>query len=198
MGLKETYDRIAEDWHRDHLKDTWWIPDAERFVSLLPSQALVLDVGCAGGVKSRWLKERDLQVIGVDLSEKMVALARSHCPDVEFRVMDMRDIASLTETFGGIFAQASFLHLPKKDAPAVIAACVSRLGPRGLLYAAVKEVRPGRAEEEETEDDYGYAYTRFFSYYTLEEMRRLFTDAGLEIVHAAVTDGWVQAIGRRQ
>ena len=198
MSLKDTYNRIAEDWHRDHLKDDWWIPDAERFVALLPSQSLVLDVGCAGGVKSRWLKERDLRVIGIDISEKMIEIARGFCPDVDFRVMDMHDIGTLPETFGGIFAQASFLHLPKKDVPAVIAACVSRLESGGLLYAAVKEVRPGRGEEEhKTENDYGYDYTRFFSYYTLDEMKRLFTDAGLTLVHAETVEGWIQTIGRK-
>ncbi len=198
MNLKETYNRIAEDWHRDHLKDDWWVSDTERFVSLLPSQALVLDVGCAGGTKSRWLKEHGMRVIGIDISEKMIEIATRECPECDFRVLDMHDIGTLPETFDGIFAQAAFLHLPKKDVPAVVAACVSRLDPDGLLYAAVKEVRPGRGEEEQkTESDYGYDYTRFFSYFTLEEMRRLFSDAGLTVVHAAVTGGWIQIIGRK-
>lgn len=198
MDLRQTYNRIAEDWHHDHQTDTWWIPDAERFVSLLPNQALVLDVGCAGGTKSRWLKEHGLRVVGIDLSEKMIDIAKRECPDVDFRVMDMCDIGTLPEMFGGIFAQASFLHLPKKEVPGVVASCVSRLETGGLLYAAVKEVRPGRGEEADvTENDYGYDYTRFFSYFTLEDMKRLFTDAGLALVYAATTEGWIQIIGRK-
>ncbi len=198
MNLRDTYNRIAEDWHRDHQRDDWWIPGSEKFVSLLPSQALVLDVGCAGGTKSRWLKDRDVRVIGIDISEKMIEIAARENPDVSFRVLDMRDIATLSETFGGIFAQASLLHLPKKEVPTIIAACASRLDPGGLLYAAVKEVRPGRGDEEEkTENDYGYPYTRFFSYFRLDEMRRLFREAALTVVHAETTGGWIQLIGRK-
>ncbi|HEY4522834.1 MAG TPA: hypothetical protein VJK73_00470 [Candidatus Paceibacterota bacterium] len=29
MSLEETYDRTAEDWHRDHKSDSWWQEGAD-------------------------------------------------------------------------------------------------------------------------------------------------------------------------
>jgi hypothetical protein len=75
---------------------------------------------------------------------------------------------------------------------------VSRLVPRGLLYIAVKAQRPGNPEEEiVTENDYGYDYERFFSYYTLDEMRAHLERLGLSFVHAEVSQDWMQIIARR-
>jgi len=80
---------------------------------------------------------------------------------------------------------------------------VSRLVPRGLLYVAVKAQRPGNPEEEiVTENDYGYDYDRFFSYYTLDEMRAHLERLGLSLIHAEVPQApspgdWMQVIARK-
>jgi 2-polyprenyl-3-methyl-5-hydroxy-6-metoxy-1,4-benzoquinol methylase len=50
MNLKDTYNKIAIDWHRDHLPDDWWIDGMGKFAGMLPAGATVLDAGCAGGV----------------------------------------------------------------------------------------------------------------------------------------------------
>ena len=55
MDLRATYDRIAEDWHGDHRDDDWWIGGADAFTPLIKPGGLVLDVGCGGGRKSRYL-----------------------------------------------------------------------------------------------------------------------------------------------
>jgi len=42
------------------------------------------------------------------------------------------------------------------------------------LYIAVREKRPGRVEEEiKNESDYRYPYQRFFSYFTLDEIKKM-------------------------
>ena len=57
MDLRATYERIAEDWHGDHRDDDWWIGGADAFTPLIKPGGLVLDVGCGGGRKSRYLIE---------------------------------------------------------------------------------------------------------------------------------------------
>ncbi len=198
MDLKDTYDRIAEDWHRDHLKDDWWFAWAEKLVGLLPDGARVLDVGCGGGTKARWLADRGFSVTGVDISEKMIEIAQREYPGIAFQVLDMRDVGTLPETYDAITAWASFLHLKKSEVLGVLRACRDRLNPGGLISVTVKHIRPGQAEEEQkTEDDYGYAYTRFFSYHTLDEMRQFVSDAGFRIVHADHAGIWIQVVGRK-
>lgn len=200
-GLRDTYDRIAGDWARDHESDTWWRECTTRFASLLPDGARLLDAGCGSGQKARFFQDRGMRVLGIDFSEKLLAIARQTATASEFRLLDLRDIGTLSEEFEGVFAQASLLHIPKAEVLSVIEGMVSRLVPQGLLYVAVKAQRPGNPEEEiVTENDYGYDYARFFSYYSLDEMRAYLVRSGLSLVHAEVSQGrgeWVQVIARK-
>jgi SAM-dependent methyltransferase len=197
-GLRDTYDRIAEDWAKDHQGDTRWLECTARFASLLPQHARVLDAGCGSGLKAKFFEDRGVRVLGIDFSEKFLQIARRTAPASDFRLLDLRDIRTLSEEFDGVFAQASLLHIPKTEIFSVIEGMVSRLVPRGLLYIAVKTRLPGSPEEEMvTENDYGYDYERFFSYYTMEEMRSYVDRLGLSLVDAEVSQYWIQIIARK-
>jgi SAM-dependent methyltransferase len=202
-GLRDTYDRIAGDWARDHESDTWWRACTARFASLLPDGARLLDAGCGSGQKAKFFQDLGLRVMGIDFSERLLDIARQTATASDFRLLDLRDIGTLSEEFEGVFAQASLLHIPKAETFAVIEGMVSRLVPRGLLYVAVKAQRAGSPEEEiVAESDYGYDYERFFSYYTLDEMRAYLDRLGLSLVHAEVSQvslepGWMQVIARK-
>ena len=202
-GLRDTYDRIAGDWARDHEGDTWWREGAARFASLLPTGPRVLDAGCGAGQKARFFEERGAHVLGIDFSEKLLEIARQTAAASDFRLLDLRDIRTLSEVFDGVFAHASLLHIPKDETFVVMEGMASRLVPRGLLYVAVKSQRPGHPQEEiVTENDYGYDYDRFFSYYTLDEMRTHVDRLGLSLLHAEVAPApakgvWLQIIARK-
>src|SRR3989344_2007512 len=183
MDLKETYNRIALDWHHDHSNDDWWKGGTDAFIKKLPHNAHVLDIGCGGGVKSKYLIAHGLNVIGIDISDKLLEIARREVPQGEFRELSMKNLDSMEEVFDGVFAQASLLHIPRKDACAVVQKMAGRLISGGFLYIAVKEVREGKPKEGLTkENDYGYEYERFFSYFTMLELERFLTDAGLEVI----------------
>ncbi|MCX6789907.1 MAG: class I SAM-dependent methyltransferase, partial [Candidatus Kaiserbacteria bacterium] len=202
-NLKETYNRIAEDWHHDHVDDAWWVEGTDAFIKELPQGGSVLDVGCGSGVKSKYFAERGCKVVGIDISDGLLDIARREVPEAEFRELSMTDLDSMTETFDGVFAQASLLHIPKKEAGEVVKKLAGRLVPGGLLYIAVKEVRADKPEEVvERENDYGYEYERFFSYFTLEELEQYLRDAGLEVVSKSRSPNpsgktvWLQIIGK--
>ena len=132
----------------------------------------------------------------------MLAIARREVPGATFEVMDMRDAAALGQRFDAAFAQASLVHIPKKAAAAVLASLAATVRPGGLVYVAVKETKPDEPDEEErVELEYGYTIRRFFSYYTLEELRGLFRQANLHDVYHSVTPSgstrWLQIIGRK-
>ena len=201
MDLKSTYNRIAEDWHKDHVADSWWIEATDKFISILKPGDLVLDVGCGAGTKAHYLTQNGLKVIGVDFSEKMIDIARREVPGVKFQVMDMYDLSQLEKKFNGIFVQAALLHVPKTEVLKVLAGFTELLKPGGYLYVGVKEPWPGQKEEGILkENDYGYDYERFFSYFTLEEIKRYFTNLGMTVIYENVTivgkTKWAQAIGR--
>jgi 2-polyprenyl-3-methyl-5-hydroxy-6-metoxy-1,4-benzoquinol methylase len=203
MDLKSTYNQIAKDWHKDHIHDDWWIKATDQFISLLKPGDVVLDVGCGTGVKSKYLTEKGLKVVGIDFSEKMIEIAKREVHQGTFRVMDMHDLSSLHQKFDAIFVQAALLHIPKAQVSKVLSGLIDRLKKKGYLYVGVKKIRQGKKDEEIVkENDYGYDYERFFSYFTLDEIKKYLTNLRMTISYEDVTasgkTNWVQVIARLQ
>lgn len=202
MNLKETYNRIAEDWVRDHDKDTWGKAGADMFLSFLPKGSTILDVGCGGGIKTNYLANQGYAASGVDFSEKMIEIAKRDYPTLQFAVLDMYNIDTYSQTVDGIFVQAALLHIEKARVLEVLGKMKNKLNPGGVIYIAVKAMRNNGIEEEvKTENDYGYDYKRFFSYFTLDELKGYFKQLDLEVIWEGGADTsmshWVQVIGKK-
>lgn len=203
MSLKATYDKIAEFWKKDHGDDSWWHEGTDKFLSFLPSGASILDMGCGTGVKSNYLSRKGFNVTGADFSEKMVALATHDYPQVTFEVVDLYDLDSYGKKFDAVFTQAVLLHIPKNRIVEILKKLKGKLNPGGFLYVAVKEIRPGQPDEGILkEDDYGFEYERFFSYYDTAELKGYLTQAGLEPIwekrHLEKATYWIQVIAKKQ
>ncbi|OGM98140.1 MAG: hypothetical protein A2735_00325 [Candidatus Yanofskybacteria bacterium RIFCSPHIGHO2_01_FULL_41_21] len=202
MDLKSTYNYIAEDWTKDHENDTWWIAGTDKFASYLKQGRSVLDVGCASGMKSEYLAKKGFVVTGVDFSGKMIELAQKRMPSRFFFVRDINEPLNLKSKFDGIFAQAVLLHVPKNNIKKVLGNLLELLKSNGYIYIAVKKVNEGQIEEQVIkENDYGYEYERFFSFYTLDEMRGYLEEFGLKIVYSDVISTgkteWIQVIAQK-
>ena len=68
MNLKETYNKIAEDWYREVSGHDWWEPGLYTFISLFHENESILDVGCGEGIDSYiFVTEFGLKTIGTDI-----------------------------------------------------------------------------------------------------------------------------------
>jgi 2-polyprenyl-3-methyl-5-hydroxy-6-metoxy-1,4-benzoquinol methylase len=84
----------------------------------------IADVGCGPGHVARYLHERGASVIGIDLSPEMIAVAQRLHPGLLFQQGSMLSLATSDETWGGIVALYSIIHLPpNKRWPNSIACC---------------------------------------------------------------------------
>ncbi len=202
MNLKDTYNLIAKDWYKDHKKDDWWVAGTDKFTSFLDHNDNILDVGCGAGVKSDCLINKGFKVTGIDFSDQMIELAGQNVTKGNFLVKDIKEPLGFNEQFDGVFAQAVLLHISKQELSQVLKNIIEPLKPGGYFYAAVKEVKPDRPEEGILkENDYGYEYERFFSYYTSEEVVEYITSAGLGVVYQDIISSgktnWIQIIGQK-
>ncbi len=201
--LKATYNKIAEDWHRDHKSDTWWIETTDKFISLLKPGDLVLDVGCGGGLKAKYLISKGLKVTGIDFAENMIAIARREVPAGTFFVMDLRDLPRMDGTFDGILVHTTLVHIPKREVGRAVQIFKEKLKPGGYLYITVKEIRSGQdGEEVKAESDYGYPYERFWSYFNLPEVETYLREAGFYVCYSSITplgnSRWLQVTGQKR
>ncbi len=199
--LRKTYNKIADDWHKDFSDDTWWIKGVNQFIKLIKKGGSVLDVGCGSGLKSKYLISKGFDVTGIDISDKMIEIARKNYPKGHFSAMDMEKI-KLDQKFDGVMAHACLLHAKKNKAAEIVKHWTSFVKPKGYLYIATKELVEGVNEKIIKEGNYGYEYERFFSYYTQKEIEKYMKDAGLEIVHSVRrtygTSKWLRVIGRKK
>jgi ubiquinone/menaquinone biosynthesis C-methylase UbiE len=96
---------------------------------------------------------------------------------------DMRHLPVRDGAMDGLWASASFLHIPRRDGLAVLREFHRALRVGGVLYLAVKE---GDGERWVETTEYGRNLRRFFVFYQAAELDDLVRAAGF-----TVQDGWI-------
>ena len=76
--------------------------ELNEFMSLVKLGGHILDAGCGSGVVAQALVDNGFQVTGIDISQKMIDIARHRTPEADFRVGDMTALEFDTKTFDGI------------------------------------------------------------------------------------------------
>jgi ubiquinone/menaquinone biosynthesis C-methylase UbiE len=203
MNLQETYDAIAETWHEEEAKGSAkHRPGLGPLLQRLPPGSRVLDVGCGTGIIAQHLLAAGMSVVGIDVSEGMLSIARRECPQGVFVQMDLQELATLDQSFEAVCAVAVLLHRPRAELVVSLRAFHAKLHPGGMLYVVVKEKRDDRPEEGVVTDDrLGFTIERFFSFYTQEEVEEAFQQAGFEVVFSEVVSSgrarWIEVVGQR-
>jgi len=103
----------------------------------LPAGTL-LDVACGTGRYSAYMAGRGHQVIGIDLSPDMLALARAKLPEAEFREGDMESLPFEDASVDTAICALALVHL--KDIRRAIAEMARVLRPGGRLI--ISDVHP--------------------------------------------------------
>jgi len=93
----------------------------------------VLDLGCGPGHVAAYLAARGLAMQGLDLSPRMVDVARARHPGLPFEVGDLRTLAAAGPRYAGIVAFYAIVHLQPGELPAAFAQMHGALRPGGLL-----------------------------------------------------------------
>ena len=150
------------------------------FGSLLPPGAVVLDAGCGPGFDGALLRERGLNVIGLDRSHAMLEIARDRYPGTYVQG-DLTNLPIGDGTLSAIWASATLLHLPRKHFVPALKEFDRVLMADGLLYLSLKE---GDGEQWRS-DACGREAPRFFTYWQQDDL-----DVALQQVRFSTVAGW--------
>jgi SAM-dependent methyltransferase len=102
-----------------------------------PDARTLLHLGCGGGHLDMTLK-RSFEITGVDLSPKMLALARRLNPKVPYRVGDMRSIR-LRRTFDAVVIADSVAYMrTERELRAAFGTAFVHLAPGGVFLTYVE------------------------------------------------------------
>jgi ubiquinone/menaquinone biosynthesis C-methylase UbiE len=130
----EVFDQLAELYQGEHSSNPFQTALTERLSALIPAGATVLDLGCGTGVPTTTiLTWNGHQVVGVDISEGMLRLARAQAPGVTFVHADFAELPADFGTFEAVTAFFSLLMLSRQRIEATLAKAHGWLKPGGYL-----------------------------------------------------------------
>jgi 2-polyprenyl-3-methyl-5-hydroxy-6-metoxy-1,4-benzoquinol methylase len=130
------YRRIAAEWEKRREEDyDHRFHDRCRALFLRHLKGVrVLDAGCGLGLDSLAFAAAGLQVTAADIVAEFLAMTRGKTPRIDVAAMDMTAPCFRAESFDGIFACASFLHVPRELAGPTLAGFARMLSPGGILF----------------------------------------------------------------
>jgi len=138
--IKEYYDEFSKstflrDFRIVNLRQRAIMKLCDRFIA---PGARVLEIGCGAGIVSKHLEKRVSRLVGIDISETAVKMARLYVTGdkCEFRALDVTgDAGDLDryEKFDAILVPDVLEHIPKERQRALFARIEEHLEPRGIV-----------------------------------------------------------------
>jgi SAM-dependent methyltransferase len=116
----------------------------EAFCEMAPPGAIA-DIGCGTGHITRFLAGRRDDVLGVDLSLEMIAVARQRDPRLRFEVASMLGLPYADGVWSGVVAMYSIIHLDPDERMRAFAEFARTLRPDGVLLMSFHIDGPGFA-----------------------------------------------------
>src|SRR4030042_6545403 len=108
-------------------------PERERFSGMIPKGGWILDAGCGSGRDCAYFETKGIEVVGIDLSDSLLSIARKVSFNADFINMDLRNMDFPDNRFDGIWSCASILHLKRAEIPPVMAKFYRILKSGGVL-----------------------------------------------------------------
>jgi SAM-dependent methyltransferase len=145
----QTWNQLARPYLNNFSGLSLYDPSYVFFLHLLSERKVcpkILDVGCGPGIISKFLIRHNpgLEILGIDVSENMIELARKNVFEVGFMVLNLLKIRSLEKGFGGIAAGFCIPYLTPDDVNLFFREVYYLCEPRGIFYFSFVE---GKAEK---------------------------------------------------
>ncbi|KKS30716.1 MAG: Methylase involved in ubiquinone/menaquinone biosynthesis [Parcubacteria group bacterium GW2011_GWA2_43_11] len=188
-GSKDTidwYDSNAEKYCAGGDKVTFE-NNAKILLGKLKSNPKVLDAGCGDGRDSQTLSSLGATVVGIDLSQGMIELAKKNRHGIQFLHADFLSIPFPDASFDGIWSHASLVHLDTLiEVKQALDEFNRVLKPEGWLYIYVKEQKG--SEETAIVSDSLSNHERFFRYFTKEQLSTLLEESGYMVGDVTIVE----------
>jgi len=191
---RTSYDAVADEYTKriatelEHKPFDRQILDefADRVRDLGP----VADIGCGPGHVGRYLHDRGVRVVGIDLSPGMLQCARNLHPAMTFQQADMSALPVPSEAWAGIVAFYSIIHVPRDRVVETLRGFRRVLRPRGLLLVAFHI----GDEVLHLDELWGHRVSVDFTFFRTEEMEKNLVAAGFEVERVLERDPYPPAV----
>jgi SAM-dependent methyltransferase len=138
-AVRASYDAVAENYAAEIGGELAHKPIDRALLAVLVElvgDGVLADVGCGPGHVAAHLAAIGARVVGIDLSPRMVAVARARWPELTFAVGDMRSLPTGDASWGGAVCAYSIIHLDRDDRPRAYAELARAITPGGFLLVS--------------------------------------------------------------
>jgi SAM-dependent methyltransferase len=168
-----SYDVLADHWHGEGFPRHNGIAQHQRALAFVEHRRHALDVGCgSSGRIIDWLAGRGFVVEGVDVSPRMVELARQRHPHVTIHQADIT-AWNLPRRYDFVSAWDSIWHLPLAAQEPVLAKLLAGLAPGGVCIFTT-----GGLDGPEEKTDTAMGPPMYYSVLGIPATLRVITEAG--------------------
>ena len=181
--MPEAYDQmhafLAEE-KRQQIDENY----VETLLELMPGMDLrlaagasVLDAGCGAGVPITQILSERFDVIGVDLSETQIELAKKNVPEAAFLCKDMTQLDFPDNTFDGICSYYAIIHIPRGEHHSLFENFYRMLKPKGyaLLCLGAENLM------DDIEEDF-FGARMYWSHFDAESYSKMLKETGFSII----------------
>ena len=131
-------------WAYDLVVPSPALPQPDEIRRLFAGRKSILDVGCGTGRHAAFLADAGFDVVGIDTSEEMLAVARERAPEVQFECADLFSWRP-DEPADGVLCRGVFNEvLADDERQGGIDALFAMLRDGGLLILSVREIEQTR------------------------------------------------------
>jgi len=133
--VRQGYDNIAEDFSRTR-KSVW--EEFKPLADYVKTGDRVLDLGCGNGRLAELFNEKSISYSGLDISEKLIDIAKKRYPEQDFQVFGGLKIPFEDNYFDKVFCISVLFHIPGRELREEFLREVKRvLRPDGKLILSV-------------------------------------------------------------
>lgn len=184
----ETYDELFSDELEKKEFDRKFL---DEYISYFNSGSLICSAGCGPcGHVENYFFQKGLNVIGIDISEKCIEIAKRHYPDIQFEAGDFTKLKYRDSSFDGLISYYSIIDTPRFYLDKVLNEFNRVLKRNGLLLLVAKEGETEGFEEELL----GIKSEIYFSLFTEKEISSTLEKSGFKNIKSVRRDPYPDEI----
>ena len=172
--------------------------ELNNFISLLPKNAKILDVGCGSGKDVQYFMDYGFQAVGIDASENMIREAKKKVADGDFKIMNLFSLDFPKESFDAAWVLDTVSFIDKADMPKFLSSLYDVLKNSAVIFISARQ---GVGETEIEYEKLGNSKINIAFFYQ-EEMEELLGKNGFEILNLFTQDGeeftWINVYARKK
>jgi SAM-dependent methyltransferase len=187
-NTQTSYDQVAVEYaekFKNEMDDKPFDRDClDRLAREVRDLGSICDMGCGPGQIARYLHRQGVDVLGVDLSPRMVAEAQRLNPEIHFHQGDMLALPDADQSWGGIAAFYCIIHIPREQIVDALREMKRVLKPGGVLLITFHIGQEIKHLDEWWEKPVNLD----FAFYEPEEMEDWLKEAGYELEETLVRE----------